>query len=108
MPRLAWAFDSMAEKMLRAKLWVYQGQASWQFLSLPKGHAKRLKQMFGGIARGFGSLPVSVTIGATTWQTSVFPDSKAGTYLLPIKAQVRKKEGLKPGQMVSFSLRVLA
>jgi hypothetical protein len=45
-------------------------------------------------------------IGKTLWSTSIFPDKKAGEYLLPLKAQVRKKEGLVAGDVVSFSFEI--
>ena len=56
--------------------------------------------------RGWGSLPVTVTIGKTSWKTSIFPDAKAGAYLLPLKADVRKKEKILASDTVSFSLEI--
>ncbi len=47
------------------------------------------------------------TIGATQWKTSVFPDKKAGAYLLPIKAKVRTAEHIAAGNTVTLELRVL-
>jgi hypothetical protein len=51
---------------------------------------------------------VSAAIGNTTWKTSIFPDSKAGAYLLPVKAEVRKKEKIEAGSSVLVSVRVSA
>lgn len=56
--------------------------------------------------RGWGSLPVMATIGKTTWKTSIFPDKKRGAYLLPIKAEVRKKEEIEKDDMVALLLEV--
>jgi hypothetical protein len=91
-----------------AKLWLYDGQAAWHFVTLPKGLAAELKGFFAGERRGFGSLPVEVTVGKTTWRTSIFPDSKSGSYVLPVKAQVRKAEGLREGQRVQIKIDVRA
>jgi hypothetical protein len=78
-----------------AKVWLYPGDtAAWHFITVPKTLSATLKKKHGATARGWGSLPVSVTIGKTTWHTSIFPDAKAGTYLLPLKASVRRAEGL--------------
>jgi hypothetical protein len=41
-----------------------------------------------------------VQIGATVWQTSLFPDSKNKSYVLPIKAAVRKAENIIEDQSV--------
>lgn len=91
---------------IKAKLWLWPGNAAWHFVTLPKKTSTTIKTTFSDMARGFGSLPVTVTIGKTTWETSIFPDSKAGAYLLPIKAAVRKAEQLRVGDSVSLSLRI--
>jgi hypothetical protein len=57
--------------------------------------------------RGFGSVRVSVTVGSTTWQTSVFPDSKTGTFVLPLKKSVRTAEHLKAGASVEAQLEIV-
>ena len=54
---------------------------------------------------GFGSVRVEVTCGATTWRTSVFPDTGRATYVLPMKRAVRDAEGLAPGDTASIRLR---
>ena len=91
-----------------AELWEYQGTAAWFFLSLPEEIADDIDERFGHLEAGFGSLRVEVAVGSTTWRTSVFPDTKRGTYLLPVKKQVRKAEGLVEGSMCSVELAVVA
>jgi hypothetical protein len=93
---------------MRAKVWLYQGDAAWHFISVPKRHSGTMRKRFGAVARGWGSLRVKATIGGTSWKTSVFPDKKSGTYMLPVKADVRKKEGIAAGDTVAFTLEVLA
>lgn len=92
---------------LRAKLWRYSaGAAAWHFLTVSKKHSTYIKQHFCLLQNAWCSVPVTVTVGQTRWQTSVFFDSKAGAYLLPIKAAVRKNEILTAGKTVSFNLEV--
>lgn len=91
----------------KAKLWVYPGAAAWHFLTLPKGLSKALKAHFGGQRPGFGSIRVEARVGKTVWKTSIFPDSKRGAYLLPVKREVRVKEGLVPGGQVQVRLSIL-
>ena len=50
---------------------------------------------------------VEATVGATTWRTSVFPDSHRGSYVLPIKKAVRHAEDLDDGDQVTVTLRLL-
>lgn len=90
-----------------APVWEHDGMGAWHFVSLPDNEADDIEQMYGHQARGFGSLRVEVTIGATTWTTSVFPDSKRQTYVLPVKKSVRTAEGLHAGSVASIALVVL-
>jgi hypothetical protein len=93
---------------VRAKVWIYPGQAAWHFASIPKKTASEIKTRFGASARGWGSLRVTATIGKTSWETSIFPDKKTGTYLLPLKAAVRKKEKVEVGKTIAIKLEVQA
>lgn len=62
----------------------------------------------GATGRGWGSVPVTATIGGTTWRTSIFPDKKAGSFVLPLKAEVRTAEGIDEGATVEVRLDVEA
>lgn len=91
---------------MRTKIWVYQGPAAWHFVTIPKKQSADIKKRFGANARGWGSLRVAATVGKTTWASSIFPDKKSGTYLLPLKLEVRKKEGLAHGDTVALKIVV--
>lgn len=93
---------------MRAALWLYPGKAGWYFLTLPKKRGADIRTRFGAMARGWRSLPVAVTVGATRWKTSIFPEARSGSYLLPVKAAVRKKEKLMEGKSVAFTLEIPA
>ncbi len=75
-------------------LWQYSGQAAWFFVTLPPEFAAVIKQMDIAPKRGFGSLRVQAYVGVSVWLTSIFPDSKSGSYVLPIKKEVRTKNQL--------------
>ncbi|OGE81860.1 MAG: hypothetical protein A3E98_03165 [Candidatus Doudnabacteria bacterium RIFCSPHIGHO2_12_FULL_48_11] len=91
---------------LKAKVWLYPGVAPWHMVTLPKNQSDKIKQLFGDMHRGWSSLPVMVIIGKTTWKTSIFFDKKAGAYILPLKAEVRKKENISNGQAINFSIEL--
>jgi len=91
----------------RAAVWEHDGDGAWHFLSLPHAEADEIEATAAGARRGFGSVRVEVTIGSTTWRTSVFPDKKRATYVLPVKKAVREAEGLVAGSEVAVQLRVL-
>jgi Domain of unknown function (DUF1905) len=82
-------------------------KGAWYFIVLPVKMSREIKLVDAGPHRaGFGSLRVAATIGETIWQTSIFPSSKDEAYLLPVKAEVRKKEGLKEGKLVRIQLEI--
>ena len=91
---------------VRSKVWLYPGMAGWHFVNVDKKQSAALKEKYGKRRRGFGSIPVSVTLGKTTWKTSIFPDKQSGTYLLPLKAQVRRAEGIENGDAITFTLDI--
>lgn len=88
-----------------AELWVAEN-GSWHFISLPVDAGDRIRERVDPSRPGFGSVYVDATIGRTTWQTSIFPDSSRGTYVLPVKAPVRRTEGLAPGDIAVVSLEL--
>ena len=96
----------MEDFTFTAELWRWSGDAAWRFVIVPSDLADEIR-IVSGPPRGFGSVRVEVTVGATTWRTSVFPDSTAGTYILPIKKAVRVAEGLEDGDEVAVTLRLV-
>ena len=90
-----------------AELWLWEGDAAWTFISLPHDAADDIADLHDGRARGFGSVRVEVTIGASTWRTSIFPDSKRRTYVLPVKKAIRRAEDIAAGDRTTVHLRTL-
>ena len=93
-----------------AVVWLWKENASWQFVTVPPDISDEIEGRTTAALphrRGFGSVRVRVTIGATTWTTSVFPDKSTGTYALPLKKDVRAKEGLDVGTKTKVVLQQL-
>ena len=57
--------------------------------------------------RGFGSVKIEASVGKTIWKTSIFPDTKIGTYILPVKRAIRKVENLNIGDGVHTKIRLI-
>ncbi len=91
---------------LRGRVWLYPGENPWYFVTIPEKQAQDLVKEYVWPRRGFGAIPVEVTIGKTTWRTSIFPD-KGGDYVLPIKKQVRMAEEIEDGVEVEFQIAVI-
>jgi len=86
------------------------GTGTWHFLTIDgeAGEAlsatalmRRLEKSIGG----FGSLKVKARIGDSVFKTSLFPSKELG-WLLPVKAAVRKAEGVSEGDVVEVVLEV--
>jgi hypothetical protein len=88
-----------------AELWASDSVASWAFVTLPCDVDEEVR-LRSGPPTAFGSVRVEVTVGGSTWRTSVFPD-KARGYVLPVKTAVRRAEGLEVGDDVGVSLVVI-
>ena len=92
--------------------WTGNGNGVWHFVTIDGAAgealaATALLRKLEGLGRGWGSLRVSVTIGETRWQTSVFPQRRAdggAEWLLPVKASVRQAEALVAGEPLSLTL----
>jgi hypothetical protein len=87
----------------RAKLWKYEGPASWYFITLPTKTSDEI-QKSQVHKSSWGIVRVQATIGTSTWKTSLFRDTKRNAYLLPIKKDIRTRENLSDGKTVSFVL----
>ena len=91
-----------------APIWLWSGgQGSWHFLTVPEDEAVEIRAHgFGNQRRGFGSVRVEASINGVTWRTSVFPQ-KSGGYILPVKAEPRRRAGVAAGDVVTIELELL-
>lgn len=92
---------------LKAQLWLWSGEGgSWHFVTVPPDLSGEIRAL--GLARraGFGSVRVEATINGVTWRTSVFPQ-KSGGYILPVKADVRRRADIAAGDEVRLTLELL-
>lgn len=92
---------------MREKVVLYPGPTPWHFIYISKAKSAEIKKKFGAKQRGWSSLPVKVTLGKTSWKTSIFFERKSESYLLPVKAEVRRKEDITYGDEVKFALEIL-
>lgn len=90
----------------KSKIWLWQtiaAPAAWHFITLPGEAADQVK-FVAGQRKGFGSVRVKAKIGDTIWKTSLFPDKTSDSFLLPLKAGVRKTEKLSAGRTATVTL----
>lgn len=88
-----------------SSLWAHD-IGGWRFLTLPTTVTEGLRDEVPPTGPGFGSIRVTVTLGSSTWDTSVFPDKASGSFVLPVKKDVRRANQLLAGDAVDVALRV--
>lgn len=90
-----------------AELWLWDARRSdtWTFVSLPPEESEEIRDLAAGPRRGFGSVRVRVTVGGSTWTTSIFPDG--ARYVLPIKRAVRRAEALDIGDIATVTVELI-
>ena len=81
----------------------WRGPAPHHFVAMPEPLSAELRDQ-PELSYGWGCVPVTVTLGRTTFQTSLMP--KGGVYLVPLKAAVRRAGGIDIGDEVSLRGRV--
>lgn len=91
----------------QGKVFRWAANEAFYLVSVPADLSEEIKEISEGLTNGFGSLKVEATIGKTVWRTSIFPDSKSGQFDLPLKAAVRKANGLEVGSTASVELEIL-
>ena len=88
-------------------LWLWSGEGgSWHFMTVPADQADEIRAKAFASRRGFGSVRVKASVHDVTWRTSVFPQ-KSGGYLLPVKADVRRRAGIAAGDEVAVNIELL-
>lgn len=87
--------------------WSGGGATSWHFITLPFDVTDEIDELCSESKRGFGSVRVKATIGGTSFTTSVFPSNEQKSFILPVKATVRKAEGLADGTKCGVHLAIL-
>lgn len=94
------------------KVWRYQGDGPWHFVYVKKDLSQKIRDIARtemqkrGKKKGFQFVRVMASVGKTSWQTSLFP-TKDGPYLLALKAEVRRKEGISDGDEVKVVCSLL-
>ena len=88
------------------EIWFWKGPAPWHFVTVPEDECLVLASAAGLVTYGWGMIPVTAHIGGTGWSTSLWP--KDGRYIVPVKAGVRRVEGLEVGDTVTVRLSVAA
>ena len=92
------------EVAFSGEIWFWRGPAPHHFVTVPDDGCGELDAIAPLVSYGWGMIPVTVQAGDTRWTTSLFP--KDGGYVVPLRADVRRREGLDVGDPVTLRLTV--
>lgn len=81
--------------------------SSWRFARVPENISAKIKEMQKGrLRRGWGAIYANAKIKKTEWKTSIFPDRRSATYILPLKKQIRYEENLYDGIDTNITIEI--
>jgi uncharacterized protein DUF1905 len=90
-----------------APLWLWTGEnGSWHFVTVPEDQSGEIRAHALAAMRGFKSVRVEARIHDVVWRTSVFPVTSGG-YILPVRAEVRRKAGIAADDEVTVTLELI-
>jgi hypothetical protein len=87
-----------------AEVFQWRGPSPYYFVAVPEPMCDDLRVAAHDVSYGWGVVPVTVQIGATSWTTSLFP--KDGGYLVPLQDRVREAEDIAQDDIVQLVLTV--
>ncbi len=84
------------------KMWKHGEPGGWHFVSLPKTISKEIRENLKWQEEGWGRMKAQAKIGDVQWDSSIWFDTKMDTYLLPIKAEIRRRARLEIDKAVEM------
>lgn len=84
----------------------WRGPSPFFFAPIPIEYVEDIRRAAKLVSYGWGVIPVRAVIGGVTFTTSLFP--KDGRYLLPIKAEVRRRRGITADDVIQVDMSIEA
>ena len=85
-------------------VWFWRGPSPFHFVTVPPAQSELIADLSASVTYGWGMIPCEVILGDTRWTTSLWP--KDGAYIVPLKADVRRAEGVEVGDDVDLIVTV--
>lgn len=95
----------MDELEFSAVVIYWRGPAPFFFARIPDAVGAEIAKVRKAASYGWGVIPVTATIDEVSFETSLFP--KDGTYLLPLKAAVRRRIGVTADDEVDVTMTLI-
>jgi hypothetical protein len=102
--RQALSGGSMVRFVFEAEVIYWRGPSPFFYAPVPAEHLDELRAVAKAVTYGWGVVPVAASVRGVSFTTSLFP--KDGTYLLPLKAAVRKQANVTAGDRIAIEMTV--
>lgn len=89
-----------------AEVWMSAPTGGWYIVSLPTEISTEIREHLKWQEEGWGRLKAEAEINSIRWQTAIWFDSNQKTYLLPLKADIRKKLDMQINQSLEVNIFV--
>jgi hypothetical protein len=86
------------------KVWQHAPPGGWYFVSLPQEMSNEIRGALRSEEEGWGRLKATAGIGKSEWKTAIWFDTKRNTYLLALKAEIRKRENIESGTEIAVTV----
>ena len=96
--------NQRADFQFAGSVWYWRGPSPYYFVRVPQQQCEDLADLAADVTYGWGMIPVEVTLGGHTWETSLWP--KDGGYVVPIRARVRRDLGIDTDDVVTVQLTI--
>ena len=93
----------MAEFRFETRVIYWRGPSPFFFAPISPQYVEELRQIAKVVTYGWGVVPVA-RIGDVDFRTSLYP--KEGGYLLPLKADVRRKANITAGDLIAVDMTI--
>jgi Domain of unknown function (DUF1905) len=98
------ATDAHAPFRFEAEVIDWRGPSPFFFAVIPEALTDEVRRITKLVSYGWGMTPVDVIVGGVEFQTSLFP--KDDGYLLPLKAEVRRKTNVTAGDVIAVEMAI--
>ncbi len=95
---------SLARLRFETRVIHWRGPSPFFYAPIPRQHVEELRQLSRIVTYGWGMVPVEAQIGDVVFSTALFP--KDETYLLPLKAAVRRKTNITAGDLIAVDMTI--
>jgi hypothetical protein len=96
--------EPLARFNFESRIIEWRGPSPFFYAPIPTDYVEELRQLTKIVSYGWGVTPVEARIGDVAFTTSLFP--KAGGYLLPIKAVVRRQTNITAGDLIDVEMTI--